>query len=412
MASALETDWRGKALGTRPGSLTNVRIINDLSEAEPYWRALQARHAVSTPYQGFEFLAAWHRDVGAPRGVTPFVVIGFDARGEPRCLLPWGLQRSGVLRHVSFLGGRHANYNFGLWDREAAASIAADDLQVVLDGVGASPHRPDLLTLYSQPRTWQGVHNPFLLLPHRPAPSNGACLIVEGPGAEVIEREVGGATRGRLRTKERKLQKLPGYRYVRVTRPEEVDRLMDRFVALKSAHTAAQGLPNVFAEPGAEAFLRAACHDGLGEGRPAIELHCLECDAELLAVFGVLPNAHSLSVMINTYTLSENARHSPGLILILHLIQACADRGIRSFDLGVGDAQYKSWFCKQPVVLFDSFLPLTPRGRLSAIGLDTANVLKREIKNTPALWSMYRSLRKAFSRPGRRDSAAATPPAD
>ena len=70
--------------------------------------------------------------------------------------------------------------------------------------------------------------------------------------------------------------------------------------------------------------------------------------------------------MFNTYTLGENARHSPGLILLMHMIGECADRGLRSFDIGVGEAHYKSFFCKEPEPLFDIFLPLTPRGRLAA----------------------------------------------
>jgi CelD/BcsL family acetyltransferase involved in cellulose biosynthesis len=384
------------------GLLAGVYVIESLPDAEPYWRTLQAGDAVSTPYQSFEFLAAWHREVGAWRGVTPFIVVGFDQRDRPLCLLPLGLHRVGPLRRISFLGGKHANFNFGIWDRALAASMTVDDLQFLLQTIAAAPQRPDLLTLYSQPRTWLGVDNPFLLLPHRPAASNGAYLVIDAAGNEVIEREVGAATRGRLRTKERKLQKLPGYRYFQATESGEVDRLLDRFIALKVAHMAAQGLPNVFAEDGVEAFLRAACHDGLGAGRPAIELHCLEGDGEVLALFGVLTLGASLSVMVNTYTLNEHARNSPGLILILHLIQVCADRGITHFDLGAGDAQYKSWFCKRPLPLFDSFLPLTPLGRLPALGLDTASALKREIKNTPALWSAYRSLRRTFGGSGER----------
>jgi CelD/BcsL family acetyltransferase involved in cellulose biosynthesis len=212
----------------------------------------------------------------------------------------------------------------------------------------------------------------------------------------VIERELSAATRGRLRSKQRKLQKLAGYRYFQATHPDEIARLLNRFFELKAAHMAAQGLPNVFAEEDVERFLRSTCHQGLN-GRPSVELHGLESDEELLALVGVLTDGRNLSVMINTYTLSDTARHSPGLILILHLIQVCADRGIVSFDIGAGQAQYKSWFCKQPIALFDSFLPLTPLGRLFAIGVGTANALKREIKNSPALWNTYRTLRRAFA---------------
>jgi CelD/BcsL family acetyltransferase involved in cellulose biosynthesis len=397
MVSTLRSAHGDAAAEGRRASLASAYVIESLSEAEPYWRLLHTDDAIATPYQNFEFLAAWQREVGVRRGVTPFIVVGFDQRERPLCLLPFGLHRVGPIRQISFLGGKHANFNFGIWDRALAASVTANDLQLLLQTIAASPQRPDLLTLYSQPRAWLGVDNPFVLLPHRQAANNGAYLIIDGPNPDVIEREVGSAMRGRLRAKERKLKRLSGYRYFQATESGEVARLLDRFFALKVAHMAAQGLPNVFAEDGVEAFLRAACQQGLDKGRPAIELHGLEGDGEVLALFGALAHGPCLSVMINTYTQSENARNSPGLVLILQMIQVCADRGIAHFDLGVGDAQYKSWFCKRPMPLFDSFLPLTSFGRLPALGLDTASALKREIKNTPALWNAYRSLRKTFA---------------
>jgi CelD/BcsL family acetyltransferase involved in cellulose biosynthesis len=378
--------------------LAHVAVIENLPDAEPYWRALNTDGAVSTPYQGYEYLAAWHRELGAASGISPFVVIGFDARERPQFLLPFGIQRLGPLRLVQFLGAKHANYNFALWRRDAAAAADADDVQHIVDRIAASPQRPDVLVLRNQPDSWADLANPLLLLPHRPAAENAARLVVDAPGPELIQREVGAATRGRLRTKERKLQKLPGYRYFHATEPAHIERLLHRFFELKTAHMAVQGLPNLFAEPGVQAFVRAVCRGGDGHGRPAVELHGLECDGELLALYGVLVDRESLSVMINTYTLGDNGKHSPGLILILHLIQTCADRGIRSFDLGAGGADYKSWFCKQTIALFDSFMPLTPLGRLSAVALDTAITLKREIKASPALRRAYQSLRWTIRR--------------
>jgi CelD/BcsL family acetyltransferase involved in cellulose biosynthesis len=102
--------------------------------------------------------------------------------------------------------------------------------------------------------------------------------------------------------------------------------------------------------------------------------------------------------MFNTYTLSEHSRHSPGLILLLHMIEDCAARGVRSFDIGVGRAQYKSFFCKEPEPLFDTFLPLTLRGRLAAPVLAAAYATGRVIKERPALWSAVQRLRRLRAR--------------
>jgi CelD/BcsL family acetyltransferase involved in cellulose biosynthesis len=96
--------------------------------------------------------------------------------------------------------------------------------------------------------------------------------------------------------------------------------------------------------------------------------------------------------------MGENARHSPGLVLLMHMVGACADRGLRSFDIGVGRAHYKSFFCREPEPLFDTFLPLTGMGRLAALAFGGAFAGKRVIKQNAALWSAVRTLRRVRAR--------------
>jgi CelD/BcsL family acetyltransferase involved in cellulose biosynthesis len=141
-------------------------------------------------------------------------------------------------------------------------------------------------------------------------------------------------------------------------------------------------------------FVREASHRKLPDGRPLIELHALEGGGEVLALYGAVVDSYRFSAMFNTYTLSPHARHSPGLILLQHMIAACAQRGARSFDIGVGRAHYKSFFCKEPEPLFDNFLALTPRGRLAAPAFSGAFAAKRMIKSKPALWSAVQFLRR------------------
>jgi CelD/BcsL family acetyltransferase involved in cellulose biosynthesis len=155
-----------------------------------------------------------------------------------------------------------------------------------------------------------------------------------------------------------------------------------------------QGLPNVFAEPGVPEFLRDACHVRLPGGRQLIEIHALEGDGEVLAVYGAIADDHRLSAMFNTYTLSQNARHSPGLILARHMLAACVERGLRGFDLGVGRAHYKSFFCRESEPLFDTFLPLTARGAIAAPLFRVTFAAKRMVKAKPALRGAVQHLRR------------------
>jgi CelD/BcsL family acetyltransferase involved in cellulose biosynthesis len=331
--------------------------------------------------------------VGTRTGIVPFIVTGLDAAGRPLFLWPFGRKQIGPLRLAGFLGSKHASFNIGLWRRDLAAAISAADIGNLIARIATGRDPVDLVTLYDQPLRWAGLANPFALLPRQLSAEDGSCLTLDTP-VRGIEAVVSPAMRSRLRIKERKLKKLAGYGYVQVTSAADIDRMLDAFFALKAVHMRAQGLTNVFAEPGVAEFLRQACHIKLADSRPLIELHALEGDGEMLAVFGAVVDPYRFSAMFNTYTLSQHARHSPGLILLQHMIGACAARGARSFDIGVGRAHYKSFFCKEPEPLFDTFLALTPRGRLAAPAFRAIFAAKRIIKSKPALWAAVQFLRR------------------
>jgi CelD/BcsL family acetyltransferase involved in cellulose biosynthesis len=378
-------------------AIARVEVFSDMAAAEPHWRKLERAGAVATSYQRFDMLAAWQRHVGARVGVRPFIVTAFDAGGEPMVLWPLGASRVGAFGVAHCLGGKHANLNFGLWRREVAAAMDARTIRDVLRHIRAAGHGIDLLTLTSQPESWDGIANPFALLPHQASADWYGKLTIDPSEPDVIGTALSNSMRSRLRTKERKLQKLAGYRYHKATDPADIDRLLDGFLALKAIHMPAQGLRNVFAEPGVADFLREACHSRLPNGDRLIEIHALEGGGEILAVFGATVDANRFSLMINTYTTGEHARHSPGLIILLHILADCAARGVRSFDIGAGRASYKDFFCKEPEPLFDSFLPLTARGHLLALACRASFAAKRTIKNSDVLWSAVQTLRRARS---------------
>jgi CelD/BcsL family acetyltransferase involved in cellulose biosynthesis len=377
------------------GEIARVEVLRDMTAAEPFWRRLEDGRSLATPYQRFDLLAAWQHHVGARTGVTPWIVTGFDRSGEPLFLWPFGATKKGPLTLVRFLGSKHANFNVGLWRHDVLPTITANDISGTFAGVADGV---DLVALISQPRIWNGLANPFSLLPHQASVDMSARLSLERTDKDTIKEALTSSMRSRLRTKERKLQKLAGYRYLQASSADDIDRLLDSFFALKSAHMAAQGLGNVFAEAGVAEFLREACHRRLPSGRPLIEIHALEGGGDVLALFGSTVDDYRFSSMFNSYTLGDNSRHSPGLILLAHMITECAGRGVRSFDIGVGRAHYKSFFCREPEALFDTFLPLTPRGQVAAAAFRAAFAAKRAIKGNPALWAAIQALRRVRAR--------------
>ena len=159
---------------------------------------------------------------------------------------------------------------------------------------------------------------------------------------------------------------------------------------------AARAQPNVFAEPGVEDFIRSTCMAALAGGGHVIDIHALECDDEVIAIFAGVADGYRFSMMFNTYTMSGHSRYSPGLILMRDIVDHYAERGYRALDLGVGSDDYKRLFCKSDEPIFDSFIPLSLRGRLAAATMSGINRAKHLVKHTPSLFHAAQRLRSAL----------------
>jgi CelD/BcsL family acetyltransferase involved in cellulose biosynthesis len=214
------------------------------------------------------------------------------------------------------------------------------------------------------------------------------------PGDPAINR-ISNSFRKRLKSKERKLQSA-GYRYHVADSDADIERILDWFFHVKPMRMAEQKLPDVFAEPGIPEFVRAACHARRFGGGRAIDIHALECDDEVIAIFAGVADGHRFSMMFNTYTMSARARYSPGLILMRSIIDYYGERGYRALDLGIGSDDYKRMFCKGDEPIFDSFVPLTSRGRIAALAISATSRAKRLVKSNQALFHLAQRLRRAF----------------
>jgi CelD/BcsL family acetyltransferase involved in cellulose biosynthesis len=232
------------------------------------------------------------------------------------------------------------------------------------------------------------------MLPHQPS-INGCPVMMMPPGAAPAAL-ISNSLRRRLKTKEAKLKALPGYRYHLAGTEAEIARLLDWFFRTKPMRMAEQRLPNVFAEPGVEDFIRGACMAKLADGGRAIAIHALECDEEVIALFAGVADGDRFSMMFNTYTISEHARFSPGLILMRYIVDDYARRGYGALDLGIGSDDYKRMFCKADEPIFDSFIPLSLRGRPAAAVMSAANRAKRLVKQNQTLFHLAQALRRAF----------------
>lgn len=378
--------------------IARIEIFTDMAGAEALWRVLETSDCLATPYQSFDFLKHWQRHVGSNAGVKPFIVVGFSAAAEPLFLWPLGSRPVGGLIGLEFLGGKHANFNMALWRRDVAATIGAEGVRDALKHLSG---HADVLRLTNQPLTWGGATNPFALLPHQRAANYGFSGALVPDFDTLLRSSTNADARKKMRKKERALSGFGALNFERATAPDDVRRVLDAFFKQKRARMRSLGMSDVFGQPGVRRFVEAAATEALADGKPLIELYALSVDDIIVATLGGIVGGGRFCAMFNSIIQGRFAVESPGEQLILRLVRSCCERGLLTFDLGIGEARYKNLLCGDAEPLFDSYIALSPAGRLLALGLGAGARVKRAIKTQPALWSLVgrgRRLRAKFFR--------------
>src|SRR3981189_2807637 len=182
IAAAIENPTADANNWSKPGRIAAIELVHDLAGAEAIWRSLENASRSCTPYQRFDFVQAWQRNVGAHERLAPLIVSAFDSERRPLMLLPLAVRHTYGARCASFMGGKHSTFNMALWNKEFAATAT----RAALDGlIAALSERPeaDVLALHQQPVRWRDLPNPIAMLPHRPSANDCPLLTMEPRGA-------------------------------------------------------------------------------------------------------------------------------------------------------------------------------------------------------------------------------------
>ncbi len=201
----------------------------------------------------------------------------------------------------------------------------------------------------------------------------------------------------KLRKKAKRLEAMGPLAHRRAADPAEVERVLAAFDAQRRARMRALGIADAYESAEARAFLRRLAHCGLAEGAPRLELHALFVADRIVATFGALSAGDRLSGLFLSYDCDpEIARSSPGELIVHAMVREAIARGLKTFDLGVGEARYKDDACEAEEELFDSAFAVTPLGRVAALAFKAKQRAKRRIKRSPRLLAFFRRLRGAL----------------
>lgn len=394
-------------------AFAKVEIYRDPAPILDAWAELEAVTPASV-YQTRAFLLPWLETLGAARKIEPLFIAAKDHRDQVIALLCLGIERYGRFRCAAFLGGKESNFNLGLF-RPDAHFQAADLLALLRAAVSAlGPEAPDLFLLKNQPVEWEQVRNPFALLPHRSSPSLAYASILESDAAAYFEAKLSKHARKRLRKKEARLSSMGQLEMIGKD-PNDARKILDAFFAEKIARCEEKFIDGDLSNPAMRAFFDRLCQRGVC--KPWLELYALTLGGRIIATYAGAAHRGHFSAMVNSFDADpEIAKSSPGDLLLMKVLARQCERGIASFDLGIGKARYKSTYCDLTVPLFDVAIAFGVKGHVFSTVQWVISRLKLAIKQHPRMlaklrrWKCFAFRSRHAEQPGTKATAARTLP--
>lgn len=396
-----------KASAARPLARTtsahvHVTVTAATGSALAGYRAL-AKAGVEAPPQGIAWIEHWI-DTVKPDAIL--AILSKD--GETVMALALEVERGGPFTVARFMSGTHANGNFALARSTWLPHASADDVNALVAGIARARPDVDMIALERLLPDFDGLTNPLLVLPHTKSPNVSLACGLDGGFEALLARSSGKRKRKKHRSQSRKFEAAGGYRRIEANTPDEVNRLLDAFFAMKDIRFRKAGIHNVFGEPSVQSFFRRLFIGALSAVPRDFALHGLEVGGRLRAVTGSSRRGNTMICEFGAIVEDELANASPGDFLFFENIREACGNGSAVYDFSVGDELYKRLWCDLETQHMDALVPLTAKGRLLALQMRLRARAKAFIKNSPLVWKITKALRRRAAG----QAVAAREPAD
>jgi CelD/BcsL family acetyltransferase involved in cellulose biosynthesis len=353
------------------------------------WNRMQA-HGASTPFQSAHWQSIWYGTFGGNPDIEPLLVAVCDQRsGRDILLLPLIRRRLGSMHVIEFADLWVTDYNAPLVAPEIPATV--EGAHALWEQVRIALPKADLIRLTKMPLAAGSRGNPLAMLSGaRPSKYTGYAIDLPERWDDYI---------GSLKKNVRSLLKRRWRRFTEgdkaglqwIKDPAEGRRALRTLQAQQTARLANRGARHIFDDPQCITFYERLVIEGLRNGSTVMT--ALVAENEIVATFLAVANAKHCTLIRSSQTTDPRwASLGLGKVIIERSMHALHERGIRRFDLSIGEYQYKHDFKVAPVPLFDLQVAQTWRGS-AAIAKDRAwSALKKYPRVAGLVSSVTRTL--------------------
>lgn len=356
--------WSGPA-GRSPLQLADdpavhIEVFSSFSKAEAVWRKAQLDCACYG-FQTFEWLSAYQETIGTVEGIEPHIVHIADANKNTLMLLPLAIRRRLGMSFLHFLGGDPTDYFAPIVHPEFVASLDPVACNRLIARVLERLPRVDVIAFEKLPSEIDGVTNPFGKLADAKHYANAYAATL-GDTFEDFKKRRSAKFFSTGQRKWRRLCEVAPARFCVAESAADAAEMLGALVRQKRRQYRETGSPDQFAKPHYLAFystLAERCLD-----TELIHTSALFAGETVVAAHWGMVFRNRFYWIMPSYEAGQWARFSVGRLLMQFLIEWSISRGLKKFDLTIGDDEYKQLWADHTIPLYECVRGLTAKGKI------------------------------------------------
>ncbi len=338
------------------------------------WRQAASRLSAGhrTAFQHGYWLEAWYQ---AFDDVAPLIAVICDAAtGKVIAIVPMISHVRRGIRIVEFADLGVSDNNAPIVAPDAALDAAAANAigTALVEALRALPDRFDLMRLRKMPVQVVGKPNPLVALGRIGSCSLNGNLVLLGDDYAAYQASI---KRMQMPRCWRVFDRHQGARFEIAADVARARELLDVMDVQQQARMQKLGSPFVLNDETHARFYRDVVRQGLDEGYAVVS--ALVCDEGVIGTsFGIRQGATYYLLRIS-HAGDSWSSCSPGLLIIERTMAALHAKGVRRFDLSIGNQDYKRRFGAERMPLTDVSIALSWRGLPFACRDHAAQGLRR-----------------------------------
>lgn len=310
-------------------------------------------------FQSREFLDVWMSTIGKARGAECYLVVVKDGQRRPLLYLPLVIEKRFNVRLLRFMDAGVADYNAPILGSEH--KLTQPQFTRLWSEIVSLLPKFDAFDLQKIPSDVLGRFNPLTYLDGECYASSGHSMALGMLPGGINVRPSVKAQRKNLRRRQRALSEIGHADFVVNPSAASKDYVLDRLLELKRQKYLRTVGRDFLAEPGVARFYREmAAPNRIGR---ISHLSALISNGKVVSGHLGFIGRGRFHYVLPAYD-TEYRRFEVGHLLLAHLIDQSYDKGLRTFDLGVGDFAYKARWSTHRLALYSYERPVTFAGWL------------------------------------------------